>query len=360
MQLLQNNNSREYNEGNHNRELLSFKRQWGSTKHSFLIIGAGWAGKSIAEVLIKKWPDALIGFLDDNPLLGEECVININSKNITFPILGSSYNLIDLAKEIKIKKVIIAVTHDRHDHLLDQIIQCQENDVEVLEMLDFYSDLTKKIPIHHSSKHWLVPNLAKPKNDFYHYYFIFWNYLFTTIVLVSLLLPLGSVLALLIKLTSKGNVFYKQKRVGLNGKEFILYKFRTMVKDASKLGEAWTLKNDNRITPVGRWLRKYRLDELPQLINILKGEMSLIGPRPEAVELVAKFKKEIPFYEYRYLVKPGISGWAQVNFENTCSVEGAFEKLQYDLYWIKNKNIFLDLLIFFKSIKVIVTRFGAV
>ena len=133
-----------------------------------------------------------------------------------------------------------------------------------------------------------------------------------------------------------------------------------MVNNADKLGTKWTLKDDERITKIGKWLRKFRFDELPQLINVLKGDMGLIGPRPEAVELVQTFKEEIPFYEYRYLVKPGITGWAQVNQGSTASVEESLEKLQYDLYWIKNRSFWLDLKIIFKSIKVIFTGFGAV
>lgn len=133
-----------------------------------------------------------------------------------------------------------------------------------------------------------------------------------------------------------------------------------MTKDAEKTGSHWTSKNDTRITRVGKFLRKYRIDEVPQLLNVLKGDMALIGPRPEAIKLVERFKQEIPFYEYRYLVRPGITGWAQVCYENTCSVEGALEKLQYDLYWIKNRSILLDFRIIFKSIKVMLTGYGAV
>jgi len=133
-----------------------------------------------------------------------------------------------------------------------------------------------------------------------------------------------------------------------------------MIQGADLNGDAWTTKNDKRITRVGRLLRKFRLDELPQLINVLRREMALIGPRPEASELVRKFREEIAFYDYRYLVRPGITGWAQVNYSNTCSVDGALEKLQYDLYWIKNRSFWLDMKIIFKSIRVVLTGYGAV
>lgn len=175
-----------------------------------------------------------------------------------------------------------------------------------------------------------------------------------------IIVPFYPLISLAIKLDSHGPVLYKQKRVGKKGQVFTLFKFRTMEKNADRNGTSWTTKNDKRITWFGRWLRKFRLDELPQLINVMRGEMALIGPRPEAIKLVEEFRKQIPFYEYRYLVLPGITGWAQVNYENTCSVDGALEKLQYDLYWIRHRSFWLDLKIIFKSIKVMLTGFGAV
>lgn len=192
-------------------------------------------------------------------------------------------------------------------------------------------------------------------------YVFFYNVINYLLCLVGCLsaLPLFPIIAWLIRLDSKGSVLFKQRRVGIHGKTFVLLKFRTMY-ETDESGAAWTVKNDARITRVGAWLRKYRLDELPQLINILKGDMALIGPRPEAAELAELFRKEIPFYEYRSLVKPGITGWAQVNHGNTCSLEGAREKLQYDLYWIKNRSFWIDLKIIVKSIKVVLTGFGAV
>jgi lipopolysaccharide/colanic/teichoic acid biosynthesis glycosyltransferase len=186
------------------------------------------------------------------------------------------------------------------------------------------------------------------------------SYFFSLIGILFFFLPLFPVFALAIKFDSSGPIFYKQLRTGRHGHPFTLLKFRTMKDKSDTHGSKWTLKGDDRITRVGKFLRKYRLDELPQLINILKGEMALIGPRPEAVELVEEFKKEIPFYDCRYSVLPGITGWAQVNHENTCSVDGAYEKLQYDLYWIKHRSFALDIKIIFKSIKVIFTGYGAV
>ncbi|MGJ8511149.1 sugar transferase [Glaesserella parasuis] len=165
--------------------------------------------------------------------------------------------------------------------------------------------------------------------------------------------------AIAIRLESKGNVLFIQKRVGQGRKEFNLYKFRSMCQDSEKDGAKFATTNDMRITKVGKFIRKTRIDELPQFFNVLKGDMSLIGPRSEQKVFVDKFIKEIPFYNYRHIVKPGISGWAQVIQGYTADVNDTKIKLQYDLYYIKNFSIWLDILIVFKTIKTMLTGFGA-
>ncbi|MDE3953697.1 sugar transferase [Glaesserella parasuis] len=165
--------------------------------------------------------------------------------------------------------------------------------------------------------------------------------------------------AIAIRLESKGNVLFIQKRLGQGRKEFNLYKFRSMCQDSEKDGAKFATTNDMRITKVGKFIRKTRIDELPQFFNVLKGDMSLIGPRPEQKVFVDKFIKEIPFYNYRHIVKPGISGWAQVIQGYTADVNDTKIKLQYDLYYIKNFSIWLDILIVFKTIKTMLTGFGA-
>ncbi|MFW3378009.1 sugar transferase [Glaesserella parasuis] len=181
------------------------------------------------------------------------------------------------------------------------------------------------------------------------------------VVLVTLPITVFIMLitAIAIRLESKGNVLFIQKRVGQGGREFNLYKFRSMCQDSEKDGTKFATTNDMRITKVGKFIRKTRIDELPQFFNVLKGDMSLIGPRPEQKVFVDKFIKEIPFYNYRHIVKPGISGWAQVLQGYTADVDDTKVKLQYDLYYIKNFSIWLDILIVFKTIKTILTGFGA-
>jgi len=159
--------------------------------------------------------------------------------------------------------------------------------------------------------------------------------------------------AIAIKLDTRGPVFYSQTRTGLSGVTFRLYKFRTMVKDAEKSGPRWTKKDDPRITRVGRFLRSTRIDELPQLWNVLLGEMSFIGPRPERPDFNAELEAAIPYYDLRHLVKPGITGWAQVLYPYGASVEDAREKLQYDLYYIKNYSVMLDLVILIRTLRAV-------
>jgi exopolysaccharide biosynthesis polyprenyl glycosylphosphotransferase len=165
--------------------------------------------------------------------------------------------------------------------------------------------------------------------------------------------PVMLIVAILVKLTSPGPVFHRQKRVGLNDSTFTLYKFRSMRQDAEALtGPVWAQKDDPRVTAMGRWLRRLRLDELPQLFNVMRGEMSLVGPRPERPEFVSKLIEQIPYYSYRHCVKPGITGWAQINHKYGDTLEDAVIKLEYDLYYIKNLAISLDTFIIFHTLKV--------
>ena len=172
-------------------------------------------------------------------------------------------------------------------------------------------------------------------------------------------LPLCLLVALAIKLDSSGPVFYRQDRVGQDGKTFTMLKFRSMRNDAEENGPKWAAINDDRITRVGRFIRKYRLDEIPQMINVLKGDMSFIGPRPERPIFVDKFAKEIPYYPQRHVVKPGISGWAQIRYPYGASKEDALEKLKYDLYYIRHFSIFFDISIILETGKVVLLGKGS-
>jgi sugar transferase (PEP-CTERM system associated) len=174
-----------------------------------------------------------------------------------------------------------------------------------------------------------------------------------------LCLPIIPIVMILVRLTSPGPIFFKQVRVGRHGRTFEVIKFRTMREDAESDAAIWATENDPRITPLGRFLRSSRLDEIPQLWNVLKGEMSFVGPRPERPEFVEWLKREIPFYELRHMIRPGITGWAQVRYHYGASLEEARRKLEYDLYYVKHLSLGLDLLIMFETIKTIMLRRGA-
>ncbi|MFY7975234.1 MAG: exopolysaccharide biosynthesis polyprenyl glycosylphosphotransferase, partial [Rubrivivax sp.] len=184
--------------------------------------------------------------------------------------------------------------------------------------------------------------------------------IFCALLLTLVSAPIMVITAFAIKLESRGPVFYRQERVGLEGKPFMVTKFRSMRTDAEKDGKPrWATQNDDRVTRIGHIIRRLRIDELPQLFNVLNGEMSLVGPRPERPFFVEQLTQEIPFYAVRHSVKPGVTGWAQVRYHYGSTVEDSQEKLQYDLYYVKNHTLFLDLVVLFETVGVVLTGKGA-
>jgi exopolysaccharide biosynthesis polyprenyl glycosylphosphotransferase len=231
--------------------------------------------------------------------------------------------------------------------------------VRIQDGTDVYETITGKVPIESIQSGWLLfsPGFYVPR-----FIRIYKRLASITVSLIGLFLslPLLPFVILAIKWTSRGSVFYRQRRVGHDGAVFYCHKFRTMRADAeADSGPTWASDQDPRITAVGRLLRKSRIDEIPQLWNVLKGEMSLVGPRPERPEFVQELLKEIPYYDLRHTVRPGITGWAQIRYRYGSSVEDAKEKLRYDLFYIKNMSPWLDLLIFFRTIKTILLGQGA-
>lgn len=221
--------------------------------------------------------------------------------------------------------------------------------IEVLDLAELYETIFGRVPLAELEEVWFLENLAKSHkiNDAIKQPLE----ILLAMLLGIVTLPLTALIIILIKLTSKGSAFFTQKRVGKNGRVFILWKFRTMRADAEKHGPQWATPNDKRTTPFGKILRRTHVDELPQLWNIMRGELSLIGPRPERPEFVVALEKEIPFYELRQLIKPGLTGWAQINYRYGASLDDAYEKLQYDIYYLKNRSLILDLAILFKTAK---------
>lgn len=227
--------------------------------------------------------------------------------------------------------------------------------IEVIDLSKLYESIFRKIPLAELEEVWFLENLTK-KHRIYEMLNQPLEIIFA-ITLSIVLLPLLILIAILIKLTSPGSVFFSQRRIGKNGTEFTIWKFRTMNKDAEKDGPQWAnYHDDKRATWFGKLLRKSHLDELPQLFNIIKGDLSLVGPRPERPEFVKDLRKELPYYDLRHLTKPGITGWGQINYRYAASMKDAYKKLQYDIYYIKNNSPLLDFLIILKTIKFLISN----
>jgi len=203
---------------------------------------------------------------------------------------------------------------------------------------------------------WFLENLNEGEKDWLNFFKRFYDFLFSLIVFI-ITIPLWILIGVIIKINSRGPVFFTQTRLGQNGKPFQIIKFRTMT--VKNNNQELTQKNDKRITGVGAFLRSSRIDEIPQVLNIMKGEMSLIGPRPERPEFAKELEKEIPFYNERLLVKPGVTGWDQVSGEyHSPNLEDSLKKIQYDLFYVKNKSVYLDISIILKTVATIISREG--
>jgi exopolysaccharide biosynthesis polyprenyl glycosylphosphotransferase len=325
-----------------------------------LVVGAGWSGQTLAQALA----DAtslqgnpyqgtgyrIIGFVDDDPVKRGAVVEGI-------PVLGNRYNLVQIAKEYRPDEVIVAIinTERIHGELFQAILDCRELGIPIVTMTNLYERLTGRVPVEHAGRQFYVvmpldPPVFQRPYLLLRRFFDLWIGVLGCIAVVAI----APILWLINQLTSPGPLFYRQERVGQGGHPFSIIKFRSMIVDAEKVtGAVWAQDKDSRITKAGRFLRKTRLDELPQFLNILKGEMSLIGPRPERPEFVQHLSEEIPFYRVRHAVKPGLTGWAQVKYRYGASKDDSLIKLQYDLYYIKNEGPFLDMLILFKTVRVV-------
>ncbi len=315
-----------------------------------LVIGAGWAGRTIAETLLRYGEGTydLVGFVDDDP---NKQNVSLHILDTTFQVLGSRDSLATLILQRRVNTLVLAITHAIDGRLLQVLMDCLERGVEVIPMPVLYEEITGRVPVEHVGDNWYVAMpISHPLTRTF-------NRMIKRgmdIVLASLgllfLLPFVPFIALAIYLDSPGPIFYTQWRVGQGGRLFKAYKFRSMVPDAEKDRPVWARKNDPRVTRVGRILRKTHVDEFPQFLNILKGEMSAVGPRPERPEFVEGLAKEIPFYRVRHAVKPGMAGWALVKYGYASSKEDAAIKLEYDLYYIKHWSPWFDLIILAKTV----------
>lgn len=273
-------------------------------------------------------------------------------------ILGEISRIVDIARETHARAIVIALTERRGNLAADRLVTCKLMGVRILDYPNFFELMTGKIPVEHINPSWLVQSSGFLITPFIRSLKKVLDLIFSSVLLAACL-PFFPIVALMIRLDSPGPVFYAQQRVGLNGKVFTIYKFRSMGQDSEKeTGASWAAENDPRVTRFGAFMRKTRIDELPQLFNVLKGDMSFIGPRPERPEFVDQISKVTPYYAERHAIKPGITGWAQVMYPYGASLGDSVEKLRYDLYYINNLSIFLELYIIFETIKIVLFRRG--
>ena len=319
-----------------------------------LIVGSGDSAVELAREVLER-PDAgyrIVGFVGTEAHLLGKSLINPR-------VIGMTEELDNIVKRENIDRIVVAMGERRGQFPTDKLLQLSlAGQVTIEEGASFYERVTGRVSLNMLRPSWLIftgrGRQAKIASLLR----------FTVHWLVALLgavlsLPLVLIAAILIKLDSRGPVFYKQERVGKNGRAFTLTKFRSMRVDAEQDGPVWASKGDARTTRVGRVLRKSRIDEIPQFWNILKGEMSFVGPRPERPHFVAQLADEIPYYEQRHLIAPGLTGWAQIKYPYGASMEDARQKLQYDLFYIKNQGLILDAIIIFETIKIILFGRGA-
>ena len=330
-----------------------------------LVVGAGQAGRAFSEALqdvplsgnpFRGSGYQILGFVDDDPAKQKQ------GSWAGVPVLGSSSELPQLARQRGVDEVVLAITH-RHlmsDAAFKALMTCRELGVPVTTMPSAYERLLGRVPVEHIG-HDLAAVLPLEGGATERLYVVCKRGLdvisgLAGMGVMAVLLP---VVALTNAVFAPGPLFYRQERAGRCGRHFSVVKFRTMRPDAENgSGAVWSEEGDPRITAVGRWLRKSRLDELPQVVNVLRGEMSLVGPRPERPEFIEQLAESIPFYRARHAVKPGLTGWAQVRYGYGNTMEDSRIKLEYDLYYVRHAGLYLDSLIILKTLAVVLRLQG--
>lgn len=312
-----------------------------------LVIGAGKAGHTLAEIFLSQSPPPfnLVGFIDDDPRKLGQAVFD-------FPVISQSFELLEIIETHKISDIIVAISSAIQGATFQTILDAQEQGVEVTRMPTLYEEMTGRVPIHHLESDWVIRSFVDQAR-------VSGMYLLAKrlidilgglagLAIFAIILPFTALATLI---DSGLPIFYSQVRSGKGGQLFKIYKFRTMRQDAEADGQARLAeKNDPRVTIVGNFLRRTRLDEFPQFWNVLRGEISMVGPRAERPKLVNSFQEQIPFYRARLLVKPGLTGWAQINYGYVSTVGDTAVKLEYDLYYIKHRTLGMDLNIVLRTI----------
>jgi sugar transferase (PEP-CTERM system associated) len=284
----------------------------------------------------------------------------ISGKNKETAFYDKDNNSIcEIVEELDINKIVVALSEKRGKLPTKELLKCRVKGIDIIEGTTFYERMTGKIIVDQINPSMLIFSEGFRKSHVRRFIKLIVD-LSLSFVLLILLSPLFILTVVLIKIDSEGPVIFSQERVGKNRKTYLIYKFRSMIADAEKqCGPVWATDDDDRITRIGKIIRKLRVDEIPQLVNVLKGDMSFVGPRPEREFFVNKLESIIPYYQERFTVKPGITGWAQVRYGYGASVEDAIEKLNYDLFYIKNMSISMDLMIIIRTLKIVLFRKGA-
>jgi sugar transferase (PEP-CTERM system associated) len=335
---------------------LLFNHLTGSLKlqERILVVGTGETARKVVRQILdqREFAYRVIGFIDDDPLRVGERIVNPG-------IVGTPADMAALIATHRIDRIVVGLSDRRGKLPVEELLRAKMAGIRVEDATTTYERVTGKILIDDLRPSWLIFS-----DGFHVSRMTRWMKrsidLTLALVLFVLASPLMVLTALAILLESGRPLFYCQERVGENGKVFTLCKFRSMRQDAEKEGTPiWAKDGDERVTRVGRFIRTTRLDELPQIWNVVLGAMSFVGPRPERPYFVAELAKEIPFYQQRHAVKPGLTGWAQVKYRYGASLEDAMEKLRYDLYYIKHLSVFFDLTIVFDTVKVVLFRKGA-
>jgi sugar transferase (PEP-CTERM system associated) len=318
-----------------------------------MIIGSGPLAQNIAKEIVEGMDTGfkVIGFITEDPE-------RIGEKLVNPSIIGDQSQILDIATKERVDRIIVAIEERRGKFPDAQLLECKMRGIAIEEGIHFYEHLTGRLQVESLRPSSLIFSEGFKKSKLTIWMKRVSGFSLSLIGLI-LLSPLILIISILIKIESRGPVFYKQERVGERGKIFKLLKFRSMVEEAEANGPVWAEQDDKRVTRVGRWMRKWRIDEIPQMFNVLKGDMSFVGPRPERPFFVEKLRKEIPFYDQRFSVRPGVTGWAQIKYPYGASNKDALEKLKYDLYYIKNLSLLYDLLIIFETIKVVLFGKGA-
>ena len=321
-------------------------------QRNILIIGADRAGEALYEAIKENPGYRVVGIMTEDDHLPPSSPVPA--------ISGGPTTLKQMVIDRDVNVLVLASNHVKDPELLKIALECKRSGTVVCDMQSFYESMTGKVPVEHVTDSWLVftPILGVKRSIYNNKVKRVVDIILALFGLV-LTLPLALVIAVAVKLDSQGEILYRQRRVGLNGNVFTLLKFRSMQigtdHDRLHAGE----KHDPRITRVGKIMRQFRIDELPQMWNVLKGELSFIGPRALMEEEVREFESRIPYFSLRHSIRPGITGWAQINYRHGIKVEDGLEKLQYDLFYIKNLSPFLDFNILFKTVKVVIYRKGA-